>query len=75
MLHKDNNKINSNQKGQNICSDNEDDTYSDDAFDNHDDFIEEDNDLDDDKIVDEEIYLNTSIGKKDADALKEILHK
>ena len=45
------------------------DSYEEDEFEQH----EEINEDETDKLVDEEIYLNTSIGKKDSDFLKELM--
>lgn len=51
------------------------DDYEMDDFEQQEDIQDDSGNLDDndDKLVDEEIYLNTSIGKKDSDFLKELM--
>lgn len=52
----------------------DEDDYEMDDFEQHEDIHDESGNLDDpDKLVDEEIYLNTSIGNKDSDFLKELM--
>ena len=49
----------------------DDEDYEQDFEQNEDDEYEED----EDNLVDEEIYLNSSIGKKDSDFLRELLNQ